>query len=660
MDISRRCGLHESSKSAVSWLQDTSQPWLLILDNADVPTINLSPYIPAGPHGSVLITSRLPACAQKYSNAGNDYYERLGEDTAVELLLTSCGTNSIPWSEFEDDAHLIVDLLGCHALAVVQAGAAVSQGICRLGEYKSFFLTQRHALLDFLPDLANSEYGNVYATFEVSARYLERCSDQAAKDALQLLNFHAFMHFSDFSEEIFQEAWKNSKDKKLVKSLGQPGNEKIYNLSSWHTSNFPPFMRQNFRTSELDIISLRTARAKLASLSLIHIDIPNGITRIHPVTHAWSRDRLKDLESASTWLSALAMLSLSSIPNSHSVHLLTYPLEPHLESMTKRPNYYDVYKDTFSVQQSVFRLACVFYHLQNHSAAYEMIQSIPVSTDDAWIETRNGQEIQLLRAKIAMKRRNFEDARVLLEQIGMQKIENLEPNDELQISIQNTIARLCTETKHDVSRGIEIQERLVELRTKKFGDAENRYVLYSLFRLAVAHRDAGDLPKAREILEHVVQTGSKVLKAEDPYQLASESHLAQVCLELGDTLEATRIIEHVAQTDWKLLKPDNPIRLCSEYTLACCYYESGKYEESLQLARSIKYLAQNLPGLPGSWLADRNSKLIRKCLKAKERGDLSHGSESPQGGGEEVEDEDEEQGLRRGHVRRWRKWWRGL
>lgn len=648
MDISRRCGLDKSSKSAVSWLQDTSQPWLLILDNADVPTINLSPYLPAGTHGSVLITSRLPECARKYSNAGNDYYERLGEETAVELLLRSCGTNSIAWNECKDDAHLVVDLLGCHALAVVQAGAAVSQGICRLGEYKSIFLNQRYALLDSSPDLANSEYGNVYATFEVSARYLERCSDQAAKDALQLLDFHAFMHFSDFPEEAFQEVWKNSKDKKVVESHLRPGNEKmIYRLDPWHRSNLPAFMRQTLHDNELDVISLRTARAKLASLSLISIDTSNGITRIHPVTHAWSRDRLKDPESAHAWLSALALLSLI-FSEPFQYHPSDYRFNPHVESMVQRPSYYDAHKNTFGVQQSLYRLAWVSYLLQNYSAAYEMLQLISVSTDEKWIKTRNGQEIQLLRAKIAVKRRNFEDARALLEQLAKTKLENLNPKDNLQISIQYSVARLYIENEHDIARGTEILERLVELKTRKFGNAENIHVLALQYSLAQAHKKAGDLRKARTIWEHAVKSGTKLSKAGNSYSLFSE-HLACVYLELGDTVEAIRIVESITQAQSTVLMQDDPSRLRSEHLLAQCYYKSGKYGESLRLARSIEHLARNFPGEP---LPDLNTDLIRKCLEAKERGDVSDRYESPQGGGEEAEDEDEEQVSRRGKRRR--------
>lgn len=149
-------------------------------------------------------------------------------------------------------------------------------------------------------------------------------------------------------------------------------------------------------------------------------------------------------------------------------------------------------------------------------------------------------------------------------------------------------------------------------------------------------------------MEHVVQVRTRILKAEDLRRLSPEINLACMCLKLGDTVEATRIFEYVTQTRSKLLKPDDPRRLRSEYLLARCYYESGKYEESLRLARSIEHLAQNSPGHP---LAYWNTDVIRNCLEAKERGDVFDRYESSQGVGEGADNENEEEGPRGGERR---------
>ena len=521
-----------------------------------------------------------------------------------------------------------MDLLGCHALAVIQAGATISHGICKLEEYKSMFLNQRRALLEYLPP-AKSQYGDVYATFEVSAKYLERRSDQVAKDALQLLDFHAFMHFSDFPESAFEEAWKNSRNKNLVKSNVRLSDEKKIYL---HRSNLPTFMRQTLYNNELDMISLRKARDQLASLSLINIDPFKGITRIHPVTHAWSRDRLKDPGSAGAWFNALALLSLSS-PDLIQYHPLQGLLQSHLESMVKRPSYYDVYINTYSIQQSLYRLAHILSILLSWSAAYEMIQLIPMKTDDAWIRTSHGQEIQFLQAQCVMEVGGLEEAEVLLEEIDKAKAKSSEAEDDFHMDVQITIARLYI--KFGKAAGaIEILERVIELKRRKLGEAENRSLLDTQYELGIAYYRIDNIQKARTIFEQVVESGTRILKAEDPSQWSAEHNLARVHLLLGDTIEATKIFEQVTQAKARQLKPNNPSRLRSEYWLAKCYYNSGRYEDSLRLAVSLQHLAQNLPGEP---LADRITRLIRHCLEAKELEKLSHGYESLQ----EVENGDE-------------------
>lgn len=217
--IARRCGLHdESLDSAMSCLQGESHSWLLIIDNADNEDLDLANFLPAGIHGSILITTRLTECAKLQTVGQAENFERLSQETAVELLLKACGIEPSLRDAHEDSARAVAELLGCHALAVIQAGAAISQGLCDLGGYKDIFQSQRQSLLQCFPKQAGSEYGGVYATFDVSTTYLDTRDNQIAKDALQLLNFYAFMHFTDFPEAAFEEAWKNSKKEHMVSS----------------------------------------------------------------------------------------------------------------------------------------------------------------------------------------------------------------------------------------------------------------------------------------------------------------------------------------------------------------------------------------------------------------------------------------------------------
>ena len=51
-------GLGESEKATLDWLSAQREEWLLVLDNADDPTLNLRLYLPRCSHGNILITSR--------------------------------------------------------------------------------------------------------------------------------------------------------------------------------------------------------------------------------------------------------------------------------------------------------------------------------------------------------------------------------------------------------------------------------------------------------------------------------------------------------------------------------------------------------------------------------------------------------------------------
>ena len=51
-------GIGESEDDTIGWLSRQREAWMLVLDNADDPTLNLRPYLPSCSHGNILITSR--------------------------------------------------------------------------------------------------------------------------------------------------------------------------------------------------------------------------------------------------------------------------------------------------------------------------------------------------------------------------------------------------------------------------------------------------------------------------------------------------------------------------------------------------------------------------------------------------------------------------
>lgn len=45
---------------ALTWFESCREPWLMMFDNADHPSLRIHEYFPGGNHGAILITTRLP------------------------------------------------------------------------------------------------------------------------------------------------------------------------------------------------------------------------------------------------------------------------------------------------------------------------------------------------------------------------------------------------------------------------------------------------------------------------------------------------------------------------------------------------------------------------------------------------------------------------
>ena len=586
--IARTCGNHgESREGVILWLQNTSNSWLLILDNADNMDMDMAQFLPAGRNGSILITTRLDECAE-LQTVGEDHYERLNEVTAINLLLKACKNKLGSRIDHNDHARAVVELLGCHALAVIQAGAAISQGLCGLEEYKDFFLTQRDVLLKCSPRQAKSEYGGVYATFEVSATYLKDRNDQEAKDALQLLNFYAFMHFSDFPEIAFEEVWKNSRNEDIVSSRLLPdGEEDIEGLSLWHVSHLPTFMQRNTHDINLDRLRLRNARSLLVSLSLVTFDADRRMTRMHPVSHFWSRDRLQQPEEhMNARLNGLSVLSLSiEDVNTMDVLPLSEQLQSHIESFADSLKEWKYLKHDFHFQQSLYRLSVVMYRLSCDSALFELLQMIPIQNDESWLRTENGQKIQRLHGNWARNNGDANMAVNLLKKLSEAQLQTLPAEDPKCLQSQQSLALAYLEIG-ETAKAIFLLEEVMKIRTETLrSDHPNR--LNAQHELARSYLKIGETIKAIELLEEVMKIRTKTLRPEHSDRLASQHVLARSYLEIGETIKAIGLLEEVMKIRTETLRPEHSRRLTSQHELARSYLEIGETAKAIGLLEEV-------------------------------------------------------------------------
>src|SRR5436189_4634496 len=60
LEIARVCGIEEDVKVVKRWLSNIQEHWLLVIDNADDPSIDISTFFPTSNRGSIVVTTRNP------------------------------------------------------------------------------------------------------------------------------------------------------------------------------------------------------------------------------------------------------------------------------------------------------------------------------------------------------------------------------------------------------------------------------------------------------------------------------------------------------------------------------------------------------------------------------------------------------------------------
>lgn len=286
-------GMEATQSAGKHWLSNLEEPWLLIINNADDPSLDLPDLFPEGDRGCLLVSTRNPAF-KVHATVGSAEFKGLGEEEAITLLLRAADIPLPCDSATKSTASKIASALGCLALALVQAGALILQRICDITEYLDFYQQSREKLSLHRPskDSTTPDEVTVYATWNLSLESLELRQTEASIDAAQILSIVAFFHFEHIRVDIFTRALRNRLSA-AEKELNMTFPRRLwYGIRSrlHPRPALPDFLRQE--PSRLGVYRIRRALHELYSFSLISYDGKDDSFSLHPLAHAWACDRL--------------------------------------------------------------------------------------------------------------------------------------------------------------------------------------------------------------------------------------------------------------------------------------------------------------------------------------------------------------------------------
>ncbi|KAH8818844.1 hypothetical protein DL96DRAFT_1504027 [Flagelloscypha sp. PMI_526] len=550
-----------SVNDALRILRSRQEDWLLFLDNADDPSLNLRPYI-SWSHGNILITTRnreLSVHAPKSSI----WVDRLDLEDAKELLLS--GLSIKEDSEGHNIAVSIVQELGCLALAISQARAFLAKGLCDLSDYLPLYIQNRKKLLEhkFVQKTDDYPY-SVYTTWTISFKKL-------SSNAALLLELLSFMHYDAIPSRVFQDAWEGH-----AQSHKDAVPQSLVNLLSSFTADDLTW----------DILRFRTLVGELLSFSLLEFDHVQRTFSLHPLVQQWARgysQRCRDNPRATqTLLSLAAPIGDSILENMRSKSLL-----PHLResvAMGITLHYTLLYR-----MGNVFRRGGLLH--QSFKVYRQEMTEKQIMLGANHPETLGSKNNF---ANICSELGQHRSALELMEQVLKLRKQMLGEVHPDTLTSMNNLAIIYSHLGQH-HNALELKEQVLKLRTQILG-MEHPDTLASMNNLAITYSYLGQHRNALELKEQVLKLRKQILGEEHLWTVASMHVLAISYSELGQHYIALELTERVLTLRKQILGEEHPDTLASKNNLAIIYSLLGRHRDALELTEQVLKLQKQILG----------------------------------------------------------------
>jgi tetratricopeptide (TPR) repeat protein len=619
--ISRALGHSvQTVQDCLQVLASATRRWLLILDNADDPEFDYASYFPTGNRGAVLLTSRIPECRQ-YSTVGTESLGSLDMSHSTQLLFKAAQIPEQSWHACRTHALEITELLGSHTLALIQAGAYIGQGYCRLDQYAEKFQQQRRQLLSHHPAQQQSRYQNVYATFEASVDVLKLAEDEVGQDALDLLGLLSMLHNSTMPLQIFQDAWAGARlisrgemsdlgctqqeqlsrrtwrpirPWRSIKISSQPKVQTTAEMSSTlgkvHVSHIPGFINPHHEA--WDDSRLKKAIVRLNSLSLItchYSNVHEGLS-MHPLAHAWAKDRMKKDEQERVWVRATCTLTMS-LGRSGIWRTYESQLRPHAQALVS-PTFRSAfaYGPLETMYPLMVQCGWILIAVTEHKLLQGLVDSMYQALDITPRKPgRKHMSIWRLASTAAVYLRHTKLAIFLLENITKVEQETLPEANPVRLASQYNLARAYNDNA-EPEIAIPLLEHIIPIF--KSISTHQDWLLSSQIELNRAYNSAGQVGKDVELLQDVIKAQEKL---GNKHNILKSMHgLGIAYIANGQRENAIHTLMHVVSTYELMLDKTHPDRLSSQHELARAYNMDGQFDKSIPLLQHVVRLQEKI------------------------------------------------------------------
>jgi hypothetical protein len=525
-------GIAEQAETVLTMLRrgETALRWLVVFDNAeDIDSV--SRFLPSGPGGHVLITSRNPQWSDRTQVLQVEVFERRESVAHIRQRVPSIRP---------EQAGRVAELLGDLPIAVAAAGAWLKDTGTPIIEYLRQI--ERHG--PSIPELG-SDNPSLETTWDLSLERLQQRS-AAAYRLLQLC--------SVLAPEIALELVYSDRMAELLRPLDPSVSEGLYRGALVQQIN---------------------------RLALLKLDVGGGQIQVHRLLQHVVRKRMSDEELAEARRQVHLVLAAAR-PRSDADDPESWPrfrmLWPHLE----------VSQAYNSLEESVRRLMIdrVRYLYQTGGFADarrvgdrivgQWARLLETTTDESIRRSIRRQSLHL-QFSIANAMRNqslFNESRALDESVLAQQRELLGDTHPHTLM---TAGGLASDLRALglYAEALARDERTYASWSENFGD-DNPRTLASLNNLATSHRLTGDFRAARDQETVVYERCGLVLGESHPDTLNAGNNLGRDMREAGDYDGSISLLRDIANRSAKALGESSPRTCVAMTNLAVSLRSAGR------------------------------------------------------------------------------------
>lgn len=494
-------------------------------------------------------------------------------------------------------------------IALIHAGNTICNNTCRVTEYLSIFPSllkrrrdarERRSLDQSSKEEKEEENDDIFTAFDFSFQKVINKNTLASQDAVELLNIISFYHFDSIPVDIFERAMQLEREKiqnysetSLRARLSRAIQRRLTQPEA-----LPRILKQ--RANDMHPLAIREALRELSAIFFISYAEDGRSFSLHPLVHAWAKDRIPPRERSlwamiafNTLMASFEIMPQNSGGESDSIFQRT--LLHHLNSclVDCPPDFKEfeclqigkirryellvpIYKST--IRDSIQKAAkCGLLYAQTgdfaKSAYYLSI------TKDALImlvglNNAVTMTAMLRLADILWGLGRLDEAITLQEQVVEARQRVLGPLHRETLQAMDSLGKSFW-LNGQYCEALDLQEQTAEKMRAQLGD-EDEDTLNALDNLGVTLGAWYRFEESQSIHRKVLSSRLATLKSNDLKLFETKSNLAMALLDLQQLDEAKSIMEEVYNGRKMQMGKEHPYTLLALCFLSKIYIEYGE------------------------------------------------------------------------------------